>query len=117
MSNLKEQGRRITEEIGKCDTCFYYWEVWDDPGAQDCSLPSARMCADAGCDHPFVSLIDEEWCEEWGGKELCPLWASGFLYCGKHNSLFHKQEAVCPECENEAFAEMYEDDLNEEDIE
>lgn len=117
MTSLNEQGRDLQNIIGKCDGCFYYWEIWDDPGAQDCSLPSAKMVVDAGCNNPFLSLIDNEWPEDWGSDEaLCPLWCSGYLYCGVHNELYFKTEGSCPACENDMWRKMWEDDLKADGI-
>ncbi len=96
MSNLQEQGKKIAEDVGKCTGCFHYWEEWDAPGAD--------------CYHPFVSLIDDEWPEEWGNKEICPLWSTAYTYCGYHNDLYHQSSGICPACENDELQKIHEAD-------
>ena len=81
--------------VGICETCKHYFEVWDDPGARDCSLPGGQMLVDAGC-RIDGGLIEKN---NQGEKAECPLWELGLaVFCNRHKQWYHAGTDGCDKC-------------------
>ena len=88
--------------VGICETCGHYSEMWDDPGAQDCSLSPGKMLVDAGCAKEMeVAELDNE---NTGQDEnnQCPFWElpASIFYCKHHKEWV---EGECGRCMEESF--------------
>jgi len=88
----------IEVEVGLCKTCKHYSEIWDDPGARDCSLAPAQMLVEVRCD------IEEELpddCEHLGQdmNNQCPKWelTESIYFCSKHSQWVWGECSICAE--------------------